>query len=1001
MKTTLNSLLFLFLLVPSFLLAQNQVSGTVTDESSLPLPGVNVIIKGTSTGTATDFDGNYQIKANSGDIIVFSYLGYITQEITYNGQTTINISLAEDAAQLDEVVLIGYGGVKKEDLTGSVDLIKSDDFNQGPVVSAQQLISGKVAGVSITSSSGAPGEGQEIRIRGNGSLSLNNNPLIVVDGFPLDNGAVGGSRNPLNQINPNDIEAMTVLKDASATAIYGSRAANGVIIITTKKGKDSEFKFSVNTSTTVHTAVDYVDVLNGDEYRQVINNHPNADAQTLSLLGNANTDWQDEIYNTAFGQDHSISARGNAFGIPMRASVGYTDHDGILRRDNFKRTTASLNLTPSLLDDHLKFEINARGNYSENFFANRGAIGAANTFDPTQPVYSNDPQIVSQFGGYNGWYNPISAIDPSTGLPVLSQINLATVNPVAQLNLVDDVSEVRRFIGNAKVDYKLHFFPDLTATVNVGLDKSHGTGRTITSQQMPTSLLADSWEIWNGSRSTYSNTSTNKLFDAYLTYNKSINETHNITAVAGYSYQSFEYDNYSYDSEAEERDIRNPDTDIDFEFIDKSKNVLLSYFGRLNYDYKGKYLLTASLRADASSKLNPDDRWGYFPSAALAWNISKEPFLESASFINDLKLRVGYGEIGNVNGLGDYLFLTRYTRSNSSANYQFGNTFYQTYRPDPINEELRWEVGNTINLGLDYAFFNSRVFGSINLYKKKTENLIAFSSIDPFTNFGSSIDRNIGDMENRGVEIALNVIPIQTDDIEWSINYNIAFNENEVVRLPFNQEVGGISGGVGNNIQLHTEGESPSSFYVLQQVYDANGNPIEGAFVDRNGDNIINDSDKYLYKDPYADVIMGLNTNLNYKKWDLAVVTRANIGNYAYNNVASGNSYRDGAIPTSNDFLWNLHSEYLNSGFTDQSDERNFMSSHWVQDASFFKIDNITLGYTLDKAIKDVIVRLYGSIQNVATFTEYDGLDPEIPGGIDNGFYPRPRSFVFGINLDF
>lgn len=429
------------------------------------------------------------------------------------------------------------------------------------------------------------------------------------------------------------------------------------------------------------------------------------------------------------------------------------------------------------------------------------------------------------------------------------------------------------------------------------------------------------------------------------------------------------------------------------------KNVLLSYFGRINYDFDGKYLITGTLRADASSKLNPDDRWGYFPSLAVAWNVHKENFLEN-SFLNELKLRVGYGEVGNVNGLGDYLFITRYTGSQATANYQFGNAFYQTYRPEPINDNLRWEVGNTLNLGLDFSMLDKRVFGSVNAYIKETKDLIAFASVDPFTNFGPRINKNIGDMENRGIELALNVIPVQTEDWEWSINYNVSFNDNEITNLPFDQETGGISGGVGNFVQTHTEGESPSSFLVYQQVYDNDGKPIEGAFVDRNGDNIINDNDKFIYKDPFADVIMGLNTNLNYKNWDLSVVTRANIGNYAYNNVASSNAYVNSIIPTTNNFLWNIHSDYLSTGFEDFT-EFNLLSNHYIQEASFFKVDNITLGFTVKEAIKNTTLRLYGSMQNVLTITDYDGLDPEISGGVDNSFYPRPQSFVLGMNIDF
>ena len=986
MKTFLNSLMLLVFLVPSVLLSQNTVTGTVTDlANAMPVPGVNIIIKGTSTGSTTDFDGKYTINAKTGDVLVFSYVGYKTTEVTYNGQSPLNVTLAEDAAQLDEVVLIGYGSVRKEDMTGTADLVTSEDFNKGPIVSAQQLITGKVAGVSVTSGSGAPGDGQEIRIRGNGSLSLNSNPLIVIDNVPLSNDNVGGSRNPLNLVNPNDIESMVVLKDASATAIYGARGGNGVILITTKKGKSKEFRFNVSSSTTIQTARDRVDVLTADEFRSVVPNHPQANANTLALLGNANTNWQDEIYRDAYGQDHNISALGSAWGVPMRISVGHTDFDGILKRDNFQRTTASLSLTPSLLDDHIKIELNAKGNYTENFFGNRGAIGSANTYDPTQSVF--DPN--SQYGGYFDWTD-ING----------THISLSPINPVALLNLVDDTSEVRRFVGNAKVDYKLHFFPDLTATINLGIDKSNSSGRTVTSILFPTTDTD-----WNGSRNEYSQERTDQLLDAYLTYKKTFNEKHNLTVVGGYSFQSFEFEGYNYNSLSEEDAIANPDADIDFEFIDKSKSVLLSYFGRLNYDYDGKYLLTATLRADASSKLPPSDRWDYFPSAALAWNIHNEDFMKD-SFFDQLKLRIGYGTVGNVNGLGDYLFLTRYTGSNSGGGYQFGynsngiQNYVQTYRPDGINKNLRWEISKTSNVGLDYAFFNNRISGSLNAYIRETQDLIASATVDPFTNFTNRIDANIGDMENRGIEVDITVIPVKTDNFEWSINYNASFNDNKVTRLPDQQFVGGISGGVGNNIQTHVEGEAPYSFLVYQQVYDTDGNPIEGAFVDRNGDNLINDQDKFIYKDPYADVLMGLNTNLNYKNWDLAVVTRASIGNYAYNNVASSNGYLNNIVPSSNNYLFNIHSSYLDTGFQQFRDD-TLLSNYFIQDASFFRIDNITLGYTLDNAIKDATLRLYGSVQNVATITDYDGLDPEINGGIDNNFYPRPRTFVFGVNIDF
>jgi len=970
MKINLNSFLLILLLCPIFIFGQTSINGIVTDEiSSSPIAGVNVLVKGSNTGTATDFDGNYSINLKKGDILSFSYVGYKTQQVTLGDQTSLNIVLTEDTSSLDEIVVIGYGSVKKEDLTGAADLVTSEDFNQGPVLSPQQLIVGKIAGVSVTSSSGSPGDGQSIRIRGLGSLSLTNSPLIVLDGLPLNDGGVGGSRNPLNMVSPNDIESMVILKDASATAIYGSRGANGVILITTKKGRDSGFKFNYNSSLTTYSAENQVDVLTASEFTELITSGGNADA--IAALGSSNTNWQDQIYNRATGTENSLSVVGNAYGIPMRASVSLGDHEGILMGDNFKRTNASLSLRPNLLNDKLKIELNTRLMNTENRFANRGAIGSALRFDPTKPVFNG-----SQYGGYFSWIDSATGNQAAIGAPT---------NPLALLNMIDDVSEVDRIVSNLKLDYDLNFIKGLTATINVGIDQSKSVGSTATSELIPTSD-----PTWNGSLSRYEQEATNNLFDAYLTYNTSFKENHNLNFVLGHSYQSFEFDNYSFDSEAQE-------DGNDFEFIDKSKNVLLSYFGRLNYDFDGKYLLTATLRADASSKLNPNDRWGYFPSLAAAWNIHNEEFFKGNIF-NSLKLRVGYGEVGNVNGLGDYKFLTRYTGSTSTAYYQFGNSFYQTYRPEPINPDLRWEIGETLNIGVDYSMFNDKLNGSINVYNKTTKDLIAYTLVDPFTNFGNRIDANIGDMQNRGIELSFNIPIIKTDEFEYTLDANIAFNDNVVTRLPDQQFIGGISGGVGNNIQTHVEGESPYSFLVYQQVYNNNGAPIEGVYVDRNGDDIINDDDRYIKEDPFADIIMGFTETIKWKSWDLTATARASLGNYAYNNVSSNSVLNQ----TWNTFeiLNNIHSDYLSTGFENLT-ENSLLSDHYIQEASFFKIDNITLGYTIPDFLGECNLRIYGSLQNVATFTNYDGIDPEIYGGIDNNFYPRPRTGVFGINIDF
>ena len=969
MKKKTNLLLLFCALSFAFNLhAQTSLDGKVTDvDSSDPIAGVNVVVKGTSTGTASDFDGNFSISVSQGDVLVFSYVGYSTQEITYNGQLSLSISMTEDTSQLDEVLLIGYGSVKKEDLTGAADLITSDNFNKGSVLSPEQLISGKLAGVSVTSGSGAPGDGQAIRIRGLGSLSLTNSPLIVVDGVPLNDGGVGGSRNALNSINPADIESMTVLKDASATAIYGSRGANGVILISTFKGKDGDFKFSFTSKFSTYSPIDKVDVLTAAEFTDIITSL--GDQAYIDNLGSSNTDWQDVIYQKALGKEYNYSLTGNKYGIPMRFSLGLGEHDGVLLGDKFNRNTISLNLNPSYLEDKLDVDFNFRYMNTQNDFADRGAIGNAVRFDPTKPVFNG-----SQYAGYYAWIDPASGNQYAIGAPT---------NPLALLNLIDDNSDVNRIISNLKLDYELPFADGLSATLNIGYDDASSDGSRTTSELIPTSD-----PTWNGALSTYTQSATNTLLDAYVTYEKSYDDA-SLNAVAGYSYQAFEFDNYSYDSEAEE-------DGNDFEFIDKSKNVLLSYFGRVNYDLKGKYLFTATMRADASSKLNPDDRWGFFPSFAFAWNVDQEDFFKG-DFFDSLKLRLGYGEVGNVNGLGDYKFLTRYTGSTSTAYYQFGNSFYQTFRPEPINPDLRWEIGETLNLGIDYSMFNNKLNGSVNIYQKTTKDLIAFTLVDPFTNFGNRIDANIGDMENKGIELSFNVPLTQKEDYENIIDFNIAFNDNVVTRLPDQQFIGGISGGVGNTIQTHVEGEAPYSFLVYQQVYDSSGRPIEGVYVDRNADNIINDDDRYIKEDPFADIIMGLTNSIRYKDWDFSVTARASIGNYAYNNLASNAVFN--AAASINNILNNIHSDYLSTGSVDFT-ENSLLSDHYIQEASFVKIDNISIGYniTTNSGCK---IRFFGSLQNVATFTDYEGIDPEIYGGIDNNFYPRPQTGVFGVTFEF
>ena len=975
MKVKMNKLLctVMFFLCVAFGYAQQiTVKGTVKDGSGQPLMGASVLVKGTSHGTAADFDGNFELKVDKGVTLVVSSVGYKSREVAAKAGT-MNIVLQEDTQQLEDVVVIGYGAIKKKDLTGSVNLVTDKDFNKAPAVNADQLIQGKIAGVQMTSASGAPGEGQTIRIRGNGSLSLTSNPLIVIDGVPMNDGGVGGSRSIFNSINPEDIESMTVLKDASSTAIFGSRAANGVIMITTKKGKaNQDLKISFNTSIALQDVNDYVDVMNANQFRQTVKglNNPAAEA----LLGNADTNWQKEIYQTAPMSNSTLVLSGAYKTLPYRVSVGHSYADGILRTDNFKRTNAKISLNPTFFDKSLKLELNANGTYMQNRFANKDAIGAAVEYDPTQSVFGG----LAKYGGYHAWVNPNNG----------SRYDLAPNNPMAMLKFLDDSSKVYRFIGNAKVDYTLPFFKDITASVNVGIDYSKGEGDKITDRRMPTST-----PDFDGAKTTYTNKATNKLFDAYINYMKDIKETHNIGLMVGHSYQSFEFDDNSTDYSY----FTNPGDNKEVPNINKSRNVLMSFFGRANYSYKNRYLFTATLRADASSKLNPDDRWGYFPSVALAWNVSNENFLKDNKTLNELKLRFGYGEVGNVNGLGDYLFLTNYTRSQDGASYQLGDSFYQTYRPGVTNKNLRWEVGNTLNAGIDFGFLDNLITGTLDVYRKQTKDLIAETTIDPFTNFKNRVNANVGDMENKGIELGLTVTPIRNieKNIRWSFNYNIAYNENKITRMPDDQPTGGISGGTGNRVQLHREGETPYSFFVYQQVYDAQGNPVENAFVDRNGNGKIDEGDRYLYKSPFAPVTMGFGTDLNYKNWDLNITTRANIGNYVYNNTQSRLD-QFGEITANSGFLRNIKA---NSNFQRHNDQ-SWLSDYYLENASFFKLDNITLGYTFPHTDK-MYIRLYGTVQNVLTITKYSGLDPEVYGGIDNNFYPRPQTYLLGLNVNF
>ncbi len=982
MKTIYKKLLLLLLLLPFSVLAQNTLSGNVADGASgLPLPGVSVSVKGTTNGASTDFDGNFQLSGvKNGDVISFSFLGFLTQTVTYSGQKNLAIKLQEDASQLEEVVVVGYGSVRKKDATGAVEVISSEKFNRGMNSTAENLLNGRVAGLTIATS-GAPGGGSEIRIRGGASLGASNTPLFVIDGLPIDNGTSGGSTSALAAINPNDIESFSILKDASATAIYGSRASNGVIIITTKKGSQGGLQVSFNSLTTVNTLAKKTDVLSADQFRDVV--MAKGTAAQIALLGNSNTDWQDEIFHNSISVDNNLSIRGNLFNVvPSRLSVGYTQVPGMLKTGEFQRTTTSVALNPSLFDNHLKINLNANISWQNNRFAEEGAIGNAIGFDPTQSVYDSS----SRYGGYFQWLEA-DGDRVSTG---------AKLNPVAMLNDRRNVTDNRRIYGNVQVDYKLHFFEDLRAVVNLGYDKQNGNG---TNTLVNTSVQG--YQSGSYSGGTYQNLGAytyfneekeNKLLDAYLVYNKEIGRF-NLDLTGGYSYQNFKQVGYSSGNSVDP--TANPDVDT------KGVINLQSYFGRMNLGYDGKYLLTLNYRRDNTSRFSPEMRKGDFYGGAFAWKIKEESFLKNVDFISDLKLRVGYGTTGQQEIEAAFEYIPRYTLGNTQAQYQFGNVFVPVGRPQAYNTGIKWEETETTNIGLDYGFFNNRLTGSLDVYQKKSSDLLSRVPAADGANLGNETFRNYGNFTSKGIEFSVNYDVFKGDGFNWTSSFNATYNTREITALPSPKAVGDIDGGGGNTIQRWVVGFNPGAFYVYEQVYDKNHKPVEGVYVDRNQDGIISTADQYLYKKSTPDYTFGMMNNMSYKQFDLSFAWRASLGNYMYNNIASNNGVLQSGVRYS-DVINNIHADYLSSGFQMEGNNRLF-SDYYIQNASWFKLDNITLGYTLQNPMgnEKSRLRIYGAVQNVFTVTDYDGIDPEIFSGIDKTIYPRARMFMLGFNLDF
>ncbi len=992
-----NLKLFLFfaaLLITTVGFGQKiKITGKVTDANKDGIPGASIVVVGTTVGTITDIDGNYFLDADPQSTLSFSFVGYKTLQVAVQNKTVINVQMEEESFGVDEVVVIGYGQVKKADATGSVTAVSSKDFNKGAITSPQDLLVGKTAGTVIMNSGGAPGSGAMIRIRGGSSMSASNDPLIIIDGFPVSNSGISGLANPLSTINPNDIETFTVLKDASATAIYGSRASNGVIIITTKKGVAGQpVKVEYNGLTSISTIPAYLDVLSGDEFRQLAYDLASKSSVGLSMgslrrLGSENTNWQKEIYRNALAHDHNVNISGGLKAMPYRVSLGYTNQDGILKTTNMDRTTLAVGAEPVFLDNHLKVSFNLKGSYTKQNFGDEGAVGSAVFYDPTQPVMNGN----TRFGGYFTWANLSDVLADGTMNPDGNPNPIGVSNPVALLEQTDNTSKVKRAIGTVQLDYKFHFLPELRANLNVGYDYFTTRGHNYAPQN-----AAFTFRSGIGRKNDYAQTGKTQLLDFYLNYVKELNsKLGKIDATAGYSWQHFYKDGKSF--------VRNWDGTQESDnskFI--NENYLVSFFGRLNYTLLDRYLLTLTLRDDGSSRFSKDNRWGLFPAAALAWRIKDEPFLKNTKVISDLKLRLGWGITGQQDVGNDYPYLSVYRTSTATAQYQFGNTFYNTLRPDPYDANIKWEGTTTYNIGLDYGFVNNRIFGSIDVYKRMTEDLLNFIPIAAGSNFSNFLTTNVGNLENQGVEFSITGQAISKKDMNWNISFNASYNENKITKLTKTDDpnytgvdVGLIGGGVGNFIQNQRVGYPFRSFFVFQQVYGSDGMPIEGLYVDRTGlGGVItsNNLNKYHYKKPAADVTTGISSRFSYKNFDFSFTGRACLGNYVYNNVASGALYS--TVYNQSGFYNNVPSLINNSKFTNTQ----YFSDFYIENASFFKMDNMSAGYTFEKLLN---AHLSFTVQNVFTITKYKGLDPEVSNGIDNNFYPRPRVFVLGLNLSF
>lgn len=1002
------------------------VSGVVSDPEGEPLIGASILAQGTTVGTSTNIDGEYTINVAPDATLVVSYVGYDTQNVPVDGRTSINVTMQENSVMLNEVVAIGYGTVKKSDATGSVAVIKPDEIEAGLATSVQDMLVGQTPGVVVTQAGGPEGGGT-IRIRGGSSLNASNDPLIVVDGVPLSNAGMGGLGNSLGMISPENIESMTILKDASATAIYGSRASNGVIIITTKKGKSGKPTVNFAANLYVNTARKTWKVLDANQFRSLLESR-GMDA-ALAATGDANTDWQDEVLRTTVSSDYSLSVGGTAGWLPYHAEISYTNNNGIIKTSKMDRVTMGFNLSPKFFDNHLSVNANVKGYYIRNNFGDAGALSSAISFDPTHPVRSNEP-IVSGNSGFQYLYNGYYEVHNNGTLN-----DNAALNPMGLLEQRDNHANVYRSNGNLQLDYSLHFLPDLHLNLNLGYD-------------VMKSNLVDNWAA--NSATAYKNHEhyggaynfdqyqfrSNTLLNFYLNYKKEVESIYsNFDVTAGYDWQRFYNDGhytgangnsgyrvspglntptYLGKNEAGQQtygvtinestipllgqNFQNDGVSPDGDYHWADRYQLLSFFGRLNYTFKDRYLLTVTVRGDATSRFAKDKRWGVFPAVALGWKINQEAWMQGAAgWLSDLKLRLGWGKTGQQE-IGETInYMALYAIASPSVSYPNGtNGWYLPVYARGYNPDLTWETTTSWNAGLDFGFLNNRITGSIEYYKRKTTDLLAYVAVPAGSSTTNMLNRNIGSLENYGVEFNIAAKPIVTNDFTWTLSYNVGWNHNEITELTTGAsqlKTGGISGGNGNTVQIHAEGHPANSFYLFQQVYDESGAPLEGVYVDQNGDGQIDDSDKIINKSPDPKVTMTFGSQFRYKKWDLGFNIRASIGNYVYNNVLSTKAVYNDL------FTYGLNNVVENDYYFEQP---RYMSDYYLRNASFVRCDNITLGYTWDNLLNDKLrLRLFGAVQNPFVITKYKGVDPEVFGGIDNSVYPRATTYSLGLVATF